>query len=107
MSRLEHENPRSAFLLGLNLFLLFPGDILTSITVGLYVGRHGESWWHLLPFVALTLLLIALPAIGVVLLGHRAKVVLPRIRDWMNQHSWIVSEVVLVIFVAIIINSLA
>jgi len=25
----------------------------------------------------------------------------------MNQHSWIVSEVVLVIFVAIIVNSLA
>jgi hypothetical protein len=107
MSQLEHENPKSAFLLGLNLFLLFPGDILTSITVGLYVGRHGESWWHILPFVALTLLLIALPAIGVVLLGHRAKVVLPKIRDWMNHHSWIVSEVVLVIFVAIIINSLA
>jgi hypothetical protein len=41
------------------------------------------------------------------LLGHRANVVLPKIRDWMNQHSWIVSEVVLLIFVVIIINSLA
>jgi hypothetical protein len=107
MSQLEHENPKSAFLLGLNLFLLFPGDILTAISVGLYVGRHGESWWHLLPFVALTLLILALPALGVALLGRRADVVLPKIRDWMNQHSWIVTEVVLVIFVAIIINSLA
>jgi hypothetical protein len=107
MSQLEHENPKSAFLLGLNLFLLFPGDILTAITVGLYVGRHGESWWHLLPFVALTLLILALPALGVALLGRRAEVVLPKVRDWMNQHSWIVSEVVLVIFVAIIVNSLA
>jgi hypothetical protein len=107
MSKLEHENPKSAFLLGLNLFLLFPGDILTAITVGLYVGRHDESWWHLLPFVALTLLILALPALGVALLGRRAEVVLPKVRDWMNQHSWIVSEVVLVIFVAIIVNSLA
>jgi hypothetical protein len=107
MSKLEHENPKSAFLLGLNLFLLFPGDILSSISVGLYVARHGESWWHVLPFVALTLLLLALPAIMVALMGRRAEVVLPRVRDWMNQHSWIVSEVVLVIFVVIIVNSLA
>jgi hypothetical protein len=107
MTKLEHENPKAAFLLGLNLFLLFPGDILTAITVGLYVGRHGESWWHVLPFVALTLLILALPALGVALLGRRANVVLPKVRDWMNNHSWIVSEVVLVIFVVIIINSLA
>jgi hypothetical protein len=107
MRQLAHENPKSAFLLGLNLFLLFPGDILTAITVGLYVGRHGESWWHVLPFVVLTLLILALPALGVALLGRRADVVLPKVREWMNQHSWIVSEVVLVIFVVIIINSLA
>jgi uncharacterized membrane protein len=107
MSKLEHERPKPAFVLGLSLFATFPGDILTAISVGLFVGRHHESWWHCLPFIALTLLLLALPAIGVVLLGHRAKVVLPQIRDWMNQHSWIVSEVVLVIFVVIIINSLA
>jgi hypothetical protein len=107
MTKLEHEHPKRAFSLGLVLFATFPGDILSSLSVGLYVGRHGESWWHVLPFVALTLLLLALPVIGVVLLGRRARVVLPRVRDWMNQHAWIVSEVVLVIFVAIIINSLA
>jgi len=107
MTKLEHEQPKSAFVLGLLLFATFPGDILTSISVGLYVARHGESWWHCLPFVALTLLLLALPVITVVLMGRRAKAVLPRVRDWMNQHAWIVSEVVLVIFVAIIINSLA
>jgi hypothetical protein len=107
MGKLEHEQPKRAFVLGLLLFATFPGDILSSISVGLYVARHGESWWHVLPFVALTLLLLALPALGVGLLGRRADVVLPKIRDWMNQHSWIVSEVVLVIFAVIIVNSLA
>jgi hypothetical protein len=107
MGKLEHEHPKRAFVLGLLLFATFPGDILSSISVGLYVARHGEPWWHVLPFVALTLLLLALPALGVVLMGRRADVVLPKIRDWMNEHSWIVSEVVLVIFVVIIINSLA
>jgi threonine/homoserine/homoserine lactone efflux protein len=107
MKDLEHEQPRPAFNLGLLLFSTFPGDILTSVTVGFYIARHGQSWWHILPFVILTLLILALPALGVVLLGHRARVVLPKIRDWMNQNSWIVSEVVLVFFVVIIANSLA
>lgn len=55
----------------------------------------------------MTALLLGSPAIGVLLLGHRAKTVLPRVRDWMNDNSWIVSEVVLLLFVAITINSLA
>jgi hypothetical protein len=55
----------------------------------------------------LTLLLLALPVIAVLLMGRRAHIVLPRVRNWMNQHSWIVSEVVLVIFLAIGINSVA
>jgi hypothetical protein len=42
-----------------------------------------------------------------VLLGHHAEDILPRVRDWMNQNSWIVSEIVLVIFAALTINSLA
>jgi hypothetical protein len=107
MSKLEHEQPKHAFVLGFLLFSTFPGDILASITVGVYMAGHHDSWWHCLPFIALTLLFLALPAIGVVLLGHRAKVVLPQIRAWMNEHSWIVSEVCLVIFVVIIANSLA
>jgi hypothetical protein len=31
----------------------------------------------------------------------------PKIRDWMNQRSWIVSEIVLLFFVVIIVNRLA
>jgi hypothetical protein len=57
--------------------------------------------------VALTLLLLAVPAIAVGPLGRRAKTVLPKIRDWMSENSWVVSEIVLVFFVAITINSLA
>ena len=107
MGKLQQARPRFAFLLGLALLGVFPTDIASSITVGLHVARHGDAWWQCLPFVALTLLLLGLPLLGVLVLGQRADVVLPRIRDWMNDQAWVVSEVVLVFFAAITISSLA
>jgi hypothetical protein len=107
MDKLQTAEAKFAFGLGLALLGVFPTDILTSVVVGLHLARHGDPWWHCLPFVALTLLLLAAPLIGVVLLGHRAEVVLPKIRDWMTNNSWVVSEIVLVFFLAITINSLA
>lgn len=106
MGRLQEAQPRFAFLLGLALLGVFPTDIVGSITAGLHVARHGDAWWQCLPFVLLTLLLLALPAIGVLVLGERAHEVLPRIRDWMNQKAWVVSEVVLVFFAVLTVNSL-
>lgn len=107
MGKLQEARPKFAFLLGLALLGVFPTDIASSIAVGLHIARHGEAWWQCLPFVALTLLLLGLPLLGVLVLGHRADVVLPRIRDWMNSHAWVVSEVVLVFFAVITVNSLA
>ena len=106
MGRLQDAGPKFAFTLGLLLLGVFPTDILTSIAVGLHVARAGDPWWQCLPFVALTLLLLGAPAIVVVLLGARARTLLPKIRDWMNDNSWVVSEVVLLFFAAITINSL-
>jgi hypothetical protein len=57
-----------------------------------------------LPFIALTALLLSTPAILVELLGSRAQVVLPKIRDWMDSNSWIVSEAVLLLFIVIILT---
>ena len=61
----------------------------------------------LVALVALTLLLLGSPLLAVLVLGQRADVVLPRIRDWMNDNAWVVSEVVLVFFAVITVNSLA
>jgi threonine/homoserine/homoserine lactone efflux protein len=107
MGKLQDATPRFAFTLGLLLLGVFPTDILTSVTVGLHVARKEDPWWQCLPFVGATLLLLGIPSITVVLLGRRGPVVLPKIRDWMNGNSWIISEVVLVFFAAITINSLA
>jgi hypothetical protein len=59
-----------------------------------------------LPFILLTLFLLALPMLLVLLLGKRAQILLPKVRDWMSTNAWIVSEVVIALFVGITINSL-
>lgn len=106
MSRLQTAQPQFALLLGLALLGVFPTDIASAIAAGLRVARNGDPWWQTLPFVGLTLLLLAVPALCVVFLGRRAEAILPNIRDWMNTHSWVISEIVLLFFAALSINGL-
>ena len=106
MGRLQDATPGFALRLGVLLFGLMPTDILAAVTAGLHIAHHGEAWWQCLPFIGLTLLLLAVPALCVVVLGSRAERVLPVIRTWMNDNSWVVSEVVLVFFAAVTAKSL-
>jgi hypothetical protein len=107
MGKLQDATPGFSFKLGLLLLGVFPTDIITSVTVGTRLAREGEPWWHALGFVALTLVLLAIPALLVGVMGKRAQTFLPKVREWMNTHSWIVSEFVIVLFIGIEINSLA
>ena len=104
MGKLETATPKFGFTLGFLLLGFFPSDLLTSIVISAHLANHGDPWWHALPFVALTLLLLGLPALLVLALGHRAETFLPKVRDWMNDNSWIVSEVVLVFFIIIVLG---
>ena len=107
MSKFQTAGAGFAFTLGLLLLSVFPTDIVTSVTCGFHVARHDDPWWQVLPFVGLTLLLLAVPFLMVLLLGQRAEVLLPKIRDWMTANSWIVSEIVIVFFMVLTIKSLA
>ncbi|MFL5819543.1 MAG: GAP family protein [Solirubrobacteraceae bacterium] len=107
MGRLQTATARFSFVLGLLLLGVFPTDIITSVTVGAHVANEGSPWVDALPFVLLTLLFLALPFLLVLVLGQRAQVFLPKVRDWMNTNSWIVSEIVIVFFIVITINGLA
>jgi hypothetical protein len=106
MGRLQAATPRFALTLGVLLMGVFPGDLLTSITVGAHLANNDVPGWHGLVFVAATLLLLALPALLVLFLGNRAKATLPEVRSWMTTNSWIVSEIVIVFFVVIVVDSL-
>jgi hypothetical protein len=48
-----------------------------------------------------------LPAILLLVFGQRAQAFLPKARDWMNSNSWVVSEIVIGLFIVITINSIA
>ena len=104
MGKLEDASPKFAFTLGFLLLGFFPSDLVVSISIGSHLADRGDSWVDLLPFIALTVLLLATPAILVEVLGSRAQVVLPKIRDWMDANSWIVSEGVLLLFIVIIVT---
>jgi threonine/homoserine/homoserine lactone efflux protein len=106
MGKLQTANTAWSFRLGLLLFLVMPTDILTMTTVGASLARRGDPWWQALPFVVLTLLLVGLPLLDLVLLGKRAEVLLPRVRDWMTTHSWVINEAVLVFFLALTVKGL-
>jgi hypothetical protein len=103
MGRLQHATPRSTLVLGFLLLGFFPSDLVTAASIGAFLAHNGDAFLQALPFIGLTLLLLASPALAVVLMGHRARTLLPKVRDWMNDNSWIVSEVVLVFFVVIIL----
>jgi len=104
MGKLQEATPKFTFTLGFLLLGFFPSDLVTSVTVGSHLGNLGDAWWEILPFVFLTLVLLSLPALAVAVLGERAKTLLPKIRDWMDTNSWIVSEVVIVFFIVIVLS---
>jgi hypothetical protein len=107
MGKLETAEPKLSFRLGFLLLGVFPTDILTSFAVGGSLSRNGDPWWHVLPFVVIVLLFVAAPALLLVFLGERGQRLLPKVRDWMNDNSWIVSEIVIGLFVILTANSLA
>jgi hypothetical protein len=106
MGELEAATPGMAFRLGFLLLGIFPSDILTSIAVGGYVVSHHEPWWQILPFVLMTLLLLAIPSLLLLVLGRRAQAFLPKARDWMSANSWVISEIVLALFIVLTLGSL-
>jgi hypothetical protein len=101
MGKLQAATPAFAFRLGLTLFIAMPTDILTMFTVGGYLSAHDESLATAIPFFLLTSLLVGLPLLVLLAMGHRAQTTLPRLRDWMNANSWVVSEIVIAFFIVL------
>lgn len=104
MGTLTDASPGFSFRLGFLLLGVFPTDILTSVTVGSYLAARGSPVTDAAGFVALTLLLLALPSLAVLALGERAATALPRMREWMTTNSWVINEFVLAFFVVVLLT---
>jgi len=55
------------------------------------------------PFIAATILIAALPVLSYLLFRRRAQRIMPKVRDWMNTHSWLVNIIVYVVFIVLIL----
>jgi cytochrome c biogenesis protein CcdA len=99
MTALQQAEPKRAFSLAFLLILLMPTDIVAVISTVNWLHDNHEDLLHGWPLVAATTLLMALPFLAYSLLGHRAREAMPRIREWLTTHGWLVNLVVIVYFI--------
>jgi hypothetical protein len=103
LGALQNAKPRTAFMAGLLLLSVFPSDFVVLMTVGINLAQNGASLLAAVPFMAATILIAALPALSYLLFRRRAQQVMPKVRDWMNSHSWLVNIIVYVVFILLIL----
>ncbi|NEW77302.1 GAP family protein [Streptomyces rhizosphaericus] len=103
LGSLMEADPRKALTTGFLIILLMPSDIAVMLTVGANLEQHDADWTAALPFIAATLLIAALPLLVYLLLGDRARRAMPRLREWLTTHSWVVNVAACLIFIVIIL----
>jgi hypothetical protein len=103
LGALQNAGPRTAFTTGLLLLSVFPSDFVVLMTVGVNLAQNNASLLGAVPFVVATILIAALPVLSYLLFRRRAERAMPKVRDWMNTHSWLVNIIVYVIFIFLIL----
>src|SRR5215212_6744253 len=89
LGALQNAGPRTAFTTGLLLLSVVASAFNVLMTVGVNL--------------AATILIAALPVLSYLLFRRRAERAMPRVRDWMNTHSWLVNIIVYVVFIVLIL----
>lgn len=103
LEALMSATPRKAFTTGLLLIGLFPSDVIVMLTVGVHLARSKAPFTAALPFLGATVVIAALPLLAYLVFRHRAVETMPKVRDWMNSHSWLITIVACLFFVALIL----
>jgi hypothetical protein len=103
LGALQNAKPRTAFTTGLLLLSVFPSDLVILVTVGVNLVQNNASLVGALPFMVATILIAALPVLSYLLFRHRAKQLMPKVRDWMNTNSWLVNIIVYAVFIVLIL----
>ena len=103
LGALQNATPRTAFTTGLLLLSVFPSDLVILVTVGVNLAQNNASLLGAVPFIVATILIAALPVLSYLLFHRRAERAMPKVRDWMNTHSWLVNIIVYVVFILLIL----
>jgi threonine/homoserine/homoserine lactone efflux protein len=103
LGALQSADVKRAFMTGLLVILLMPSDIIIMLTVGTNLAQNNAGLVAALPFIGATVLVAALPLLFFLLFHRRAQQFMPKVRDWMNTHSWLVNIIVCGVFIALIL----
>jgi hypothetical protein len=103
LGTLQSADWRLALKTGVLVILLMPSDIIIMLTVGMNLEHNNAGPIAALPFIAATVLVAALPLLLFLLFHRRAQRIMPKVRDWMNSHSWLVNIIVCVVFIVLIL----
>jgi threonine/homoserine/homoserine lactone efflux protein len=103
LGALQQADARRAFITGLLVILLMPSDIIIMLTIGTNLAQNNAGLVAALPFIGATILVAALPLLFFVLFHRRAQQFMPKVRDWMNNNSWLVNIIVCGVFIALIL----
>jgi threonine/homoserine/homoserine lactone efflux protein len=103
LGALQSADVKRAFMTGLLVILFMPSDIIIMLTVGTNLAQNNAGLVAALPFIGATVLVAALPLLFFVLFHRRAQQFMPKVRDWMNTHSWLVNIIVCAVFIALIL----
>jgi hypothetical protein len=93
-----------ALAIGFILVLVMPTDVASMLTVGVNLQHNDSSFTHAVPFLAATVFIAALPLLVYLLFRRRAQIAMPKVRDWMGDHSWLVNIIVIGIFIFLILS---
>lgn len=107
LGKLQSFTPRGAFKLAFLLIWLMPGDFIVMLTVGLHLAGNGSAATDILslvPFLGLVMLLAGAPLLGFIIFRKRATRVMPKVRDWIQHNSWLVSILVYLVFIYLILT---
>jgi len=104
MASILESTPKRAFTIAAALIFLMPTDIIAMLTVGINLASNKLSFWSAVPFLLLTTLIAALPLLSYLLFYKKAQSFMPKARDWMSEHSWLINIFVYALFVYLILK---
>jgi len=94
---------KRALMTGLLVIWLMPGDIIVMLTIATNLEHNDAGLVAALPVIVSTVLVAALPLLLYLLFHRRAQRLVPKVRDWMNTHSWLLNIITCGVFIALIL----
>ncbi|RNG38683.1 GAP family protein [Streptomyces botrytidirepellens] len=104
LGSLMDAGPLRALRTGLLVILLMPSDIMVMLTVGAHLEQHRAGLAEALPFIGATVLIAALPLLLYLVFRRRARRAMPRLREWLNTHSWVINVAACLLFIVLILT---